>query len=734
MTEKRQDKLTLFFLLLLILSAVLRVILSVFPKSAVTYNDELFYLELSQNIFLRGTLNVYQTPLHFTKLLYPLLLSPFHAVSDGVLRTRLISAFNALLVSSALIPGYLLARRILKKNWQVILSLLVLAFSPNLLFSLTFMAENLYLPLVLWGFYAAYRFFTSERKPVHAFLLGVLGFLLYFAKEVGAAWIAAVAVALAAALWNKKSSRKEALLPLGCFIAGVLIPFLFTRFILLRGMTYSYSAQVSFDNLAGASQMMYLLYAAVILLLFFLLSAGFFPVALPAVRYKKLSPANQSLCLLSLCYILFVTLGVAFGVSLYADFPSIALRIHLRYFLGAAFPFLLLALAAAEETEPLSIKNPLTAVTAGFACLLLVFLFIPTVGSLVDLPVLDFTKLFDPASSKVLWLWKLVPVVLLAVILLLLNKKRARAFACLLLPLMLVLEIVSGVVFFRNAKEEEEITDADLIAEVRTLDQYLDTVDGTVLVLSETSHEPELRAINTLMNDDYAFATFNGVRDTLLKQQDPDAVQSIPLGEGCLPDTLSYYTGSETLSLDTIDRIVTLGEFSLLDPEMNEEVTPEGLTYYHVYQAKDPSRLSLLDPSLCPLDEEIFFYGPDAPFRNLRPTGFSNPENGFTWTNDTEATLTLRPDVSEPVDLRVSWAWRMTIGEQSCQVFANDVPVLDGVISGSNDYLFFTVPASAYAETGSITLRFLFPDARQPGNGDQRILAVAFESIMLCEK
>ena len=240
--------------------------------------------------------------------------------------------------------------------------------------------------------------------------------------------------------------------------------------------------------------------------------------------------------------------------------------------------------------------------------------------------------------------------------------------------------------------------------------------------------------MNTLMNDDYTFATFNGVRDTLLKQEDPDAAQSIAVGDGCLPDTLHYYSGSETLNLDTIDQIVTLGEFSLLDPEMNKEVTPEGLTYYHVYKAKDPYHLSLLDPSLCPLDEEIFFYGPDAPFRNLRPIGFSNPENGFTWTNDTEATLTLRPDVSEPVDLRVSWAWRMTIGEQPCQVFANDIPVLDAVITGSNDYLFFTVPASAYAETGSITLRFLFPDARQPGNGDQRILAVAFESIMLCEK
>ena len=76
----------------------------------------------------------------------------------------------------------------------------------------------------------------------------------------------------------------------------------------------------------------------------------------------------------------------------------------------------------------------------------------------------------------------------------------------------------------------------------------------------------------------------------------------------------------------------------------------------------------------------------------------------------------------------------MTIGEQACQVFANDVPVLDAIITGSNDYIFFTVPAETYAETGSLTLRFLFPDARQPGNGDSRTLAVAFESIMLSEK
>ena len=45
-----------FFLLLLICSTAVRVLLSVFPKTAVTYFDELVYLELAQNIWRKGLL------------------------------------------------------------------------------------------------------------------------------------------------------------------------------------------------------------------------------------------------------------------------------------------------------------------------------------------------------------------------------------------------------------------------------------------------------------------------------------------------------------------------------------------------------------------------------------------------------------------------------------------------------------------------------------------------------
>ena len=737
MKRSRFSGMTLFFILVLILTTVIRAVLSVFPKTAYTYNDELFYLELAQNFFLRGELTVYGSPIHFTKLLYPLILSPFYAIADGMQRTQLISLFNSLLISSSLIPGYLLARRMLKKNWQVILSVLVLALSPNLLFSLTFMAENLYLPLVLWGFYAAYRFFISERKPVPAFLLGFLGFLLYFAKEVGAAWAAAVAVALFAEALKTKENRKKALLIPGSFLAGLLLPFLFTRFVLLRGAAYTYAKQVSATNLSGPSQMLYILYAALAVLVYFLVTVLWFPAALPVFNHKKLSQPDRYLLLASGVYIILVALGIAFGVSLSADYPEVDLRIHLRYFVGAAFPVLLLCFAALEDAEPLSVKKPLVGTTILFCGLVLLFTAVPKSASLVDLPVLHFARLMNRKDTLWQWVFKLVPVLLTIPVMLLWNKKRKQVFACLLVPLILAFGLFSGYSFVREVHRVEEVTDETRLAEVKVLDEYLDSVGGHTLVVADYPTQRNLLIMNTCMNDDYYFTQADTLLD-LCATKEAGSAGHLDLSTPRIPDSLFAFSGRESYDIQRIDQIITLGDYAVLDPEMNEEVTPEGLTFAHIYRAKDPTVLALVDPLAYVMGEDILFYGVDGEepnFLTYQPTGFYPSETTLTWSRSNEATLTIRPDIDEPVDLRAVWGWRMTIGEQPCQILANDTPVLDATITGTEDYIFFTIPAEAYAESnGLIKLTFLFPDACQPGNGDSRILAVAFESLMIMEK
>ena len=731
MSRKENRALTLAFLLILISSTIIRVLLSVFPKSAYTYFDELFYLELSQNLFLRGSLNVYGNSIHFTKLLYSVLLTPFYAVRDGVLRTQLISGFNALLISSSLIPGYLLARQILKKNWQIILALLFLAVSPNLLFSITFMSENLYYPLLLWSFWAAYRYFASgDRKPLRALILGILAFLLYFTKEVGGAWIIAAGIVLLLDCVNK-DTRRAALRSFSCFLIGFLVPFLLLRFVLLRDLSYSYANQVSLSDVSSPSQVLYLCYAALLVLLYFIVSLFFFPAAVPVVYRKKLSPAGRSLLALSCAYVLVVSIGIAFGVSLSADYPQPALRVHLRYFIGAAFPFLLLSLSLLEDSEPFTVRSPLVKATAAFAgIILLTLIFPPKSGSVVDHPVLFFTRLI-PDTGFWPWLCKGIFLVLLFVILLLWGENRKQVFTCLLLPLLLAASLFSDVLFTQNLTKEEAVRDTDLLQEARELDQFLDSAEGPVLMLASTPSDSRLRLLNTVLDDDYYFSTYSSVKK-LVDDTEPVAHVSVNLSDPALPNPIYEYAGAPSYEMPDVSWIVTIGDQNLLDLSQHEDITPESLTSFHVFRAKDPSRLALVGPLCYTPGDTILFYGSNPSFRKYLPEGFSSvSEDGYTWTNGTEASLTLFPNLEEPCDLSVSWTWRMTIGEQICQIFANDVLLGDVDIYPGENELSFYIPSFVYDESDSLTIRFLFPNARQPGSEDPRILAFAFESMTL---
>lgn len=586
LTTSPRSKTTLFFLLILVFSAAVRVFLSIYPKTAFTYNDELFNLELSQNLFLRGSLTVYNAPVHFTKLLYPLLLSPFYAVSDGILRTRLISAFNAVLISSALIPGYLLARRILKKQWQIIAAVLFLALSPNLFLSMSFMAENLYYPLLLWCFYAAYRFFTSEtKKPLHAFLLGILALLLYFTKEIGAAFALALAVALAAGGKGNKKSRKEVFLPLGCYLLGIILPCILLHLTLLRGMSYTYAYIFSFQNIPRAPETVFLIHSIGTSLLWFLISVLWFPVALPLAHRKKLAPAGRNLLLLSAVYAGAIALCVGFGVSFQSGAPDVNPHICLRFFLGAAFPFLLLAFSLQEEAEPVTRKSVLLRLSVAFVCLVVLFLAFPQTRLLTDSPALRLLLQINTGSALWLWLCKGALIAGIVVFLWLWNKKRKQAFAC-LLSLLLVLECGSAVLYAHSVKNVSA-ADPALLNEAKQLDEYLDTVEGNTLVLAETANDPVLRQLNTVLNDDYAFMAFRSAQE--LAQTEPYlALESMPL-----PVPIPDFTGTKQYSLNRIDRIITVGETNVLNPSANQDITPEGITSVHIFQPDDPAYLAL---------------------------------------------------------------------------------------------------------------------------------------------
>lgn len=652
-----------YFLLLLFISAAVHLIFSVYQKTALVYDDELYTLELAQNIWLRGSYSVYSSPAPFVGILYPLLLSPFYAISSGTLRTLFISAFNALLISSSLIPGYLLARQILRKPWQIMVALIALALSPNLLFSLTFMSENLWLPLLLWTFWALHR------------------------------------------LLSEKANRPR----------NTLLLSLFVILLLLTGFSGLSVHPFSWEYFSIAPHMMYLLYIVLLMTLFSLISLFWFPVAVPFFSRRKLSFANKGLLYTAVTYSFCVMILTALKISLAEDFASLTPHICLRYLLGAGYPFLLLFLSLWEDREPVRWKSPLVVGTAVFAVSIVLFLFIPVRKDLTDFPALYLLTRILPASAKWLWLGKVALILFLAAALLLWNRQQKRLLACLLLVPLLSLELLSGTLFARDVRRVSRLTDPEALAEVQRLDETMDTMDGSILVVADDRREPLLKLLNTVSNNDYLLLTKDEVLDRVL-EQGPEAEPVVSL-EG-----------------HPVDDVVVLGSWDLMDPAKYTDVTPSDLPSFTLWKAEAPTDLSLLYPNTLAPGESIRFAGEDANYRRFYTTGFSAFEGSFTWTRKREVSLTLRPDVPEPCDLAVTWTWAMTNGDQSCEIYANDTPVCSQTLPSETNELAFTVPADSWSRTGSLTLRFVFQDARQPGNGDPRTLAVAFTSLTLSDK
>ena len=149
-----------------------------------------------------------------------------------------------------------------------------------------------------------------------------------------------------------------------------------------------------------------------------------------------------------------------------------------------------------------------------------------------------------------------------------------------------------------------------------------------------------------------------------------------------------------------------------------------------LFRSLNPGLLCLRDPDLYTLGDVISFRGSEANFRQYTVSGFSQIEDSHTWSLGNEASVRLRPDLEEAVPLTLSWSRLDTLGEQRCRVRANDELVFDGLLNGGGQ-INLDLPVSCYAGRSGITLRFEFPDAREPNESDRRVLAVAFTELSL---
>ena len=142
------------------------------------FTDELQYQESARSLAAGEGIEVRGEPYGIVSVLYPLLIAPayllFDSLPDAYAAARTI---NAVLMSLAAVPAFLLARRVLSGPLSLLAALLAVAL-PSLAYTGTLMSENLFYPatlVVAWALVSALEQPTFARQIVLIAVCGIAG-------------------------------------------------------------------------------------------------------------------------------------------------------------------------------------------------------------------------------------------------------------------------------------------------------------------------------------------------------------------------------------------------------------------------------------------------------------------------------------------------------------------------------------------------------------------------------
>lgn len=358
-------------LAILAVGAVLRLALLRFVSpNAYIVPDEMLYANLARAIHLGQPLNVHGQLVSFHAVLYPLLISPVFALPSAANRLLVLQVINTLLMASAAIPAYLLAKRMGCRPPATLTVAALTLLLPDFVLAGRIMTEALVFPLVLWALLAGARL-LEKGTPARVAVAVLACLALYAAKEGGLAMTVALVAVL---LWKAavERDRKGALSALAVgagFAALYLVCGLVLRGLLNPALPTLYDTQY-----AGLS-LQHLLQTAGGLLLYTLfvpVGFGVLPLLLPLTQADRYRDQRRWLLRLAAVALVCYVVGVCYLIfcdELYDGLNHS--RIHLRY-LAPLLPFFLGALFS-RDMQGARLRGTTVVALAGLAGLLASF-------------------------------------------------------------------------------------------------------------------------------------------------------------------------------------------------------------------------------------------------------------------------------------------------------------------------------------------------------------------------
>lgn len=312
-----------------------------FSRAIRIYNDELRYYDIARSIFNGHGLELRGIPTTFQKIGYSLILAPFFAISDVVLRLKIIGAANIVVMSLSVIFAGLIGRELKLGRKSLFFLVIITAVWPDMMYAMTYMSEVLYWPLYLLFIYL---WLVNERVNSYklAIFEGVLCYFAYLTKEVALTFILAyIAYEIIYPVISRKFYERKNFYLLLTFIAAFGICFIVSKLTIFKGLGNSYN-QTGISAVLSVYNIAYLFYAIFYYISAVLVASLVLPVIWPIINFRKMNESAQKLCV----YIILLALGtittIAYTVNIRWDLGEITPSIHIRYF-GAIF-ILILAL------------------------------------------------------------------------------------------------------------------------------------------------------------------------------------------------------------------------------------------------------------------------------------------------------------------------------------------------------------------------------------------------------
>lgn len=307
-----------------------RILLAIKNGYAVMFGDEISYWQISQSLFEQGKALIRNVPVDLFSCFYSWSISWVHLFQNYDVQYLAAYTMNALMMSSFLIPFYLLCCRMFKQNGQALILTILVSMMPEFSYNARIITENLFFPISMWTFYCAYRVFESESTDYRkAILLGLLSFLCFGTRSAGICMFLAMCTYFIWSMIFEPARKKNALSFL--YSTGIFL-FLYIVFTRIYNML---NPEIAVENIYYLAflqafdlhNFLYWIQGGLRYLLIFVIITGIFSLALPVSYFFKLEKQDKRFLVFTLSVLAWAIME---SVGMYYISEGMD-RLHIRY-------------------------------------------------------------------------------------------------------------------------------------------------------------------------------------------------------------------------------------------------------------------------------------------------------------------------------------------------------------------------------------------------------------------